>query len=155
MLNVQGMVIGGVVLAAVSFGAGMKVGADGEARQTEEKIETVKKASAKLIDEKLQEILTLQAEKAQALAEVAKVNATTMAQFQELQAILAADQVARTEASARVEAAAKDAARQARTAGERAQAAREVIQNVADQCARAGVPDDVVRMLNGILAPAP
>lgn len=91
------------------------------------------------------------AERDQARAEVEKVNAAIAAQIKELAAIMSADQAERTAAGARMEAAARMAAREAKQAGERALAAREVIQNVADQCARAGVPADVVRVLNDII----
>ena len=153
--GLQGMLIAGG-LGAIVFGAvGLKMGADGEARKCDAKVEAVRKAAEGIINAKLQEILTLQAEKAQAVAEVDKVNTTTKRQFEELQVMLAADTVKREEASIKVEKAATQAARDAREASSRAQAAREVIQNAADKCAAAGVPDDVVRMLNGIRAPAP
>lgn len=109
------------------------------------------KRIAPVIAAKDAEISTLQVEVRQAQAEVQKVNETTARQLSELQALLTDDQVKREEASARVEKIAAEAAREARQAGQRALAAREVIQNVADQCARAGVPPDVLRVLNDIL----
>jgi hypothetical protein len=151
MMNLQGMLIAGGVAALVAGGIGLQVGKGLEKSACEKRIEVVEKAAAKLIDEKDAEILVLKAEKVQAQGEVAKVNAETLRQFNELQALLTADQAKRDEAAARVEAAAKQAAVNARDAAAKAQAAREIIQNVADQCARAGVPDDVVRVLNDIL----
>lgn len=96
----------------------------------------------------------LLAERDQARAEVDKVNFAIAAQVKELAALMSADQTARQEAVTRMEAAANEAAREAKLAGQRALAAREVIKNVADQCARAGVPDDVVRVLRDITGPA-
>lgn len=92
----------------------------------------------------------LLAERDQARAEVDKTNAAIAAQVKELAALMSADSVERQAAAVRMEAAAVDAAKQAKLAGQRALAAREVIQNVADQCARAGVPDDVVRVLRDL-----
>lgn len=151
MMNLQGMLIAGGVAALVAGGIGMQVGKGLEKGACEKRIQIIEKAAASLIDQKDAEILTLGAEKAQAQAEVAKVNAETLRQFNELQVLLTADQAKRDEAAIRVEAAAKQAAVNARDAAAKAQAAREIIQNVADQCARAGVPDDVVRVLNDIL----
>lgn len=111
-------------------------------------------AAAKIrpvIQAKDAEIATLKIETAQAQAEVAKVNETTARQYAELQALMTSDQAKRDEASARVEKIAAEAAREAKQASQRALAAREVIQNVADTCARAGVPPDVLRVLNDIL----
>lgn len=153
--GLNGMLLAGGLAAVVGLGVGLKIGADGEARKCDAKVQAVKTAAEGIINAKLQEILTLQAEKAQAVSEVDKVNATTKRQFEELQLMLAADTVKREEASAKVEKAASQAARDAREASTRAQAAREVIQNAADKCAAAGVPDDVVRMLNGIRTPTP
>lgn len=96
----------------------------------------------------------LLAERDQARAEVDKTNAAIAAQVKELAALMSADSAERQAAAVRMEAAAVDAAKQAKLAGQRALAAREVIQNVADQCARAGVPDDVVRVLRDITGPA-
>lgn len=96
----------------------------------------------------------LLAERDQARAEVDKVNFAIAAQVKELAALMDADKNARAQAAARMEAAAIEAAKEAKLAGQRALAAREVIKNVADQCARAGVPDDVVRVLRDISGPA-
>lgn len=96
----------------------------------------------------------LLAERDQARSEVDKVNAAIAAQVKELAALMSADATERTAAAKRMEAAANAAASEAKRAGERALAAREVIQNVADQCARAGVPDDALRVLRDITGPA-
>lgn len=96
----------------------------------------------------------LLAERDQARSEVDKVNAAIAAQVAELAKLMSADATERAAAAKRMEAAANAAATEARLAGQRALAAREVIQNVADECARAGVPDDVVRVLRDITGPA-
>lgn len=96
----------------------------------------------------------LLSERDQARAEVDKTNAAIAAQVKELAALMSADQAERQAAAMRMEEAATNAAKEAKLAGQRALAAREVIQNVADQCARAGVPDDVVRVLRDISGPA-
>jgi hypothetical protein len=75
-------------------------------------------------------------------------------QVAELSKLMSADQTERTAAAQRMEAAANAAAKEAKLAGQRALAAREVIQNVADQCARAGVPDVVIDSLRNIAGPA-
>lgn len=93
------------------------------------------------------------AERDQARAEVDKVNSAIASQVAELAKLMSADKDERTAAALRMEAAASSAAKEAKLAGQRALAAREVIQNVADQCARAGVPDDVVRVLRDITGP--
>lgn len=150
------MLVAGGIAGLVAFGGGMSFGKWLEKGACEKRIEAVKEAAAELIDKKDAEITTLGLEKAQAQAEVAKVNAETLRQFNELQTLLSADQVKRDEAATRVEKAAQLAAANARDAAAKASEARKVIQNVADQCARAGVPDDVVRVLNDILgAPSP
>lgn len=151
----QGMAVAAAVAGIAAFGVGWKVGGDNQKAQCDKQIAVIKKVADDLINSQQQEILTLQAETAQAQGEVAKVNAETHRQFAELQALLTADQTKREEASARVAQAANQAARDARTAAQRADAAREVIQNVADKCASAGVPDDVVQLLNGLLSPTP
>lgn len=98
--------------------------------------------------------IRLLAERDQARAEVDKVNASIAMQVKELALLMSADSVERAAAAVRMEAAATTAAREARLAGQRALAAREVIQNVADQCARAGVPDDALRVLRNITGPS-
>lgn len=153
--GLQGMLVSAGLAGLVAFGAGWQLSADRQKGECQKQITRVKEIADGLINSQQQEILTLTAEKAQAQAEVAKVNAETMRQFEALQAMLTADQLKREEASELVARAANQAARDARTAATRAEAAREVIQNVADKCAAAGVPDDVVELLNGILAPAP
>lgn len=153
--KLNGLLVTGVLAGVAGLGLGAKFGADHESRKCEAKVAAVRKAAEEVINAKLQEILTLQAEKAQALSEVEKVNATTRKQFEELQALLTADQAKRDEAAIKVEKAATQAARDAREAATRATAAREVIQNVADKCAAAGADPEFVRMLNGILAPTP
>lgn len=153
--GLNGALIGAGLAAIVAFGFGLKFGADGEHRKCEAKITAVRKAAEEVINGNLQEIAVLQVERAQAQAEVAKVNETTLRYFTEMQALLTADQAKRDEAALKVEKAAIDASRNAREAATRAQAAREVIQNAADNCAGAPVSDDLLRMLNGIRTPAP
>lgn len=151
MIDIKAMMIGAAVAAVVAGGAGMTFGRWLEKGACDKRVAVVEKAAASIIDRKDSEIMTLGAEKAQAQAEVAKVNAETLRQFEEMKTLLTADQEKRDQAALRVEAAAKQAAVNARDAAVKAQEARKVIQNVADQCARAGVPDDVVRVLNDIL----
>lgn len=153
--KLNGLLLTGVLAAVAGLGLGLKLGADHEARKCETKITAVRKAAEEVINAKLQEILTLQAEKAQALDEVEKVNATTRKQFEELQLLLTADQAKREEAAGKVEKAATQAARDAREAAARATEARKVIQNVADKCATAAADPEFVRMLDSILAPTP
>jgi hypothetical protein len=98
--------------------------------------------------------IRLLAERDQARSEVDKINAAIAMQVAELSKLMSADQTERTAAAQRMEAAANAAAKEARLAGQRALAAREVIQNVADQCARAGVPDVVIDSLRNIAGPA-
>lgn len=156
MIGWQGMLASGLVAAVVAGGIGWQARGVIDSAECDKRVNEVKEAAAKLIDKKDGEMTVLRVEKAQAQAEVAKVNAETMRQLQELQTLLAADRVKRDEASARVEKAAQQAAANAKEAAAKALAAREVIQNVTDQCARAGVPNDVVRVLNDILgAPTP
>jgi hypothetical protein len=155
LTGLQGMLVSAGVAGLLAFGAGWQLSADRQKAECQKQVAVIKKVADDLINSQQQEILTLQAETAQAQSEVAKVNAETHRQFAELQALLTADQLKREEASALVAQAANQAARDARTAAQRADAAREVIQNVADKCASAGVPDDVVQLLNGILAPTP
>lgn len=143
----QGMLVGGLALAGVAGLAGFRAGEN-------HGLSSAAKQIAPVITGLNAEIAVLKVEKAQAVAEVAKVNATTAAQVAELKSLLTADADARAAASIRVEKAAQLAAANAKEAGARAQAAMEVIRNVADECARAGVPPDVKRMLDGILAPA-
>jgi hypothetical protein len=99
-------------------------------------------------------VTRLVAERDQARGQVDKVNAAIAAQVAELAGLVAADQSERTAAAKRMESVARRAADEAKLAGERALAAREVIQNVADQCARAGVPGDVVRVLRDLAGDA-
>ena len=98
--------------------------------------------------------IRLLAERDQARSEVDKINAAIAMQVAELSKLMSADQTERTAAAQRMEAAANAAAKEAKLAGQRALAAREVIQNVADQCARAGVPDVVIDSLRNIAGPA-
>lgn len=152
MIGWQGMAIGAAAIAGFSgyfaWRTGDAMGYDRGLGHAADKIRPV-------IEKMDAEIATLSAEKDQAQAEVAKVNETTARQFAELQGLLTADQAKREEAAARVEKIAAEAAREARQAGQRALAARELIQNVADECARAGVPADVLRVLNDILDAPP
>jgi hypothetical protein len=155
MINWQSILMGGAVGAIVFGGIGFQAGKVLERSACQGRVETVMRESAKLIDAKDAELATRGIEVAQARAEVSKVNAETLRQFNELQTLLTADQAKRDEAAARVEAAARQAAVNARDAAAKSQAAREVIQNVADQCARAGAPDDVVRVLNDLIGATP
>lgn len=147
--------VGMAAAGLIGAGFGMKYGHDLGERRGAKMVIDVRRASEKVITAKLGEIRTLTLERDQARAEVAKVNAETARQYAELKTLLTADADARAAAAVKVEAAATKAAKEAKLAGERVLLAKEVIQNVADACARAGVPDDVVRMLDSILAASP
>lgn len=132
-----------VVTAMVVWPMAHGQGLDKGRREVSEELAAAKRVGNRLL-----------AERDQARSEVDKVNAAIAAQVADLAKLMSADSVERAAAAKRMEAAAMSAASEARRAGERALAAREVIQNVADQCARAGVPDDVVRVLRDITGPA-
>lgn len=140
------------IIGSIVFGAGFVVGERWDAGAHAREMKQARENSIALIDRQIQERRVCEVERDQARAEVEKFNTTVKAQLEEFAALLVADTEARTEALARVDRAARQAASEAKAAGEKAAQAREVIQNVADQCARAGVPDDVVRLLNDIIA---
>lgn len=149
----QPTIIAGVALALFAGFAGSQVQKQFDESSCAKKVEALRVASVKALNDVVQEKLTLTAERDQAKSEVDKVNATTAAQLTALQAMLADDKVKREEASLRIEAAAKEASRNARTSAERAQAARDLMDKIADRCAGSGLPDDVRRLLDGILDP--
>jgi len=153
-MNINGTLIGGLAIAGVAAFAGSQIQKRIDNATCDRRIQEVRAASVKALNELYQTNLNLTAERDQAKSEVDKVNATTAAQFVALQTMLADDRVKREEASTRVEAAAKEAARNARTAGERATAARDLITQVTDRCAGAPIPDDIVRMLDAIAEPS-
>lgn len=153
-IPIQALAIGGIALAGFSAWGGAQVQKGWDHADCDRKIQAVRHASEKLIAQGLQEIATTTAERDQAKAEVDKVNASTMAQLTALQTMLADDKVKREEASLRIEAAAKEASRNARTSAERAQAARDLMDKIADRCAGAPMPPDVKRLLDGILDPS-
>lgn len=148
------MIASALGIAGVAAFAGSQYQKGIDHRACDVKIQAVRQASVDALNKLYQINLTLTAERDQAKSEVDKVNATTAAQFNALQVMLADDRVKREEASTRVEAAAKEAARNARTAGERATAARDLITQSTDRCAVAPMPDDIVRMLDAIGSPA-
>lgn len=156
-MKINATLVGAIALVAIAGAAGWKAGADRQQKIDNEKcdqrIQEVRAASVKALNDLYQINLNLTAERDQAKAEVDKVNQTTAAQYTALAAMLADDRVKREEASTRVEAAAKEAARNARTAGERATAARDLITQIQDRCAGAPIPDDLIRMLDGITNP--
>lgn len=152
-MTIQGTIIGGLAIAGVAAFGASQIQKHFDEAACETRLKKVHDASVAVINTKLQEILTLTAERDQAKAEVDKVNATTAAQFAALQTMLADDKVKREEASLRIEAAAREASRNAKTAGDRAQAVRDIVDKVADRCAGADIPDDLKRMLDGILEP--
>jgi hypothetical protein len=139
-MGAAGGAIGAALLVwPMAHGAGFDAGK----KSIAEELNAAKRVASRLL-----------AERDQARSEVDKVNAAIAAQVSELAKLMSADQVERQAAASRMEAAANAAAKEAKLAGQRALAAREVIQNVADQCARAGVPDDVVRVLRDLTGPA-
>lgn len=154
MIGMQGMLVGGLAIAALAAFGGSHLQKGIDERACERKVEKLRTASIAALNVVLQDKLTAEAERDQALGEVRKVNATTAAQFLALQTMLQDDQVKREEASIRVEAAAKEAARNAKTAGDRAQAARDLMVKIQDQCAGTDVPAELLRMLDGIADPA-
>lgn len=152
-MNISGTLIGGLAIAGVAAFAGSQVQKRIDNHACDVRIQEVRAGAVKALNDLSQINLNLTAERDQAKAEVDKVNETTAASFRALQAMLADDRIKREEASTRVEAAAKEAARNARTAGERATAARDLITQVTDRCAGAAIPDDIVRMLDAISEP--
>lgn len=143
IFDMKMMALGGVGIAAVTaltvWPMASGQGYDRGKREVTVELEAAKRVGTRLL-----------AERDQARAEVDKVNAAIAAQVKELATLMSADQTERVAAAARMEAAAINAAKEAKLAGQRALAAREIIQNVADQCARAGVPTDVVRVLRDL-----
>jgi hypothetical protein len=150
VINLQAMAIGGVAIALVAGGVSAAAATRLEASH-QQKIQAA--AEKKIKDTANGLINKLQTERDQARAEVVKYNAATAAQLAANQAALTADSVARIAASERMEKLLQQTSRDARAAADRSDAAREVIKNVADQCARAGVPADVLSVLNAILDP--
>ncbi|MGL4443094.1 MAG: hypothetical protein ACRCU1_05680 [Alsobacter sp.] len=154
--GLKGMLLAGGLAALVTGGFAYKLGHDSGLSRAVKMVsverDKITKAATKVIDGQIAEMTVLKAELAQARGEVVKVNTEILRQLEEQKTLLTADAEARQAASIRVEAAARQAAVNAKEAGARAQAAMEVIRNVADQCARAGVPPDVVRVLNDILS---
>lgn len=153
MINLTGIILGGLALVGTTGILATQYQKGVDAIECEKKLGKVRQGAIDALNLQGQTLLNVTAERDQARAEVDKVNTTTAAQYAELQTMLMNDQVKRDEASLRVEAAAKEAARNARTAGERATAARDIMQKITDQCAGAGIPPDIERMLDGILRP--
>lgn len=134
-----GAVITALLIWPVAHGAGY-----GKAQsEAKEELAAAKRVAARLL-----------AERDQARSEVDKVNQAIAAQVAELSRLMSADQAERQAAAQRMEAAAVEAAKEARLAGQRAAEARKVILNVADQCARGPVPPAVLDSLRDIAGPA-
>ena len=93
-------------------------------------------------------------ERDQARGELSKVNAATAAQVEALAKAVKADSVRRDQAAAANAKLAARAAEQSRAATETLLYAREKIQHAIDECTRAGVPADFVRVLNDLAATA-
>lgn len=146
----QELIMGAAVLAIAAGLAGSQIQKRIDAGECAKEVHKVRQAGVDALNLLNIEAETRGRERDQARREVEKVNATTAAQYNALAAMLADDRVKREEASTRVEAAAKEAARNARTATERATAARDLISQSPDRCASAAIPDDLVRMLDGI-----
>jgi len=151
--GLNGMLLAGGLSAVIAGGLGMKAGALLEQAHSTRELERHDKAAAKLIEKKDGEIGTLGTEKSQCAAEVAKYNAASAEQVEKNRLVDEADRAARQAASQRMERLIIQASKDARDAAERSDRAREVILNVSDQCARAGVPADVLSVLNDILDP--
>jgi hypothetical protein len=155
MTGFQGPLIAAVLSGVAALAVGWKLGGDSQRIACQKQIAEIRRVADDLLNKQLTEIKTLQIEKAGAFAEVDKVNATTVRQFNELQALLSVDAAKRAAASVQFEKAITQAGRDARDAATRAADARKVIENVANDCARAGMPDDVVGVLNGIIGATP
>jgi delta 1-pyrroline-5-carboxylate dehydrogenase len=150
IFNLQAMAIGGAAIALVAGGLGAKAGGD----LTAAKLNREHAAAMKKLHDTADALTTkLGVERDQARAEVRKINEATAAQLAANQAALTADAATRAAAADRMERLLQQTSRDAKAAAERSDAAREVIKNVADQCARAGVPPDVLSVLNAIIDP--
>lgn len=147
MLDIKMLAMGGIGAAALTamtvWPMAHGQGFDKGKREVSEELAATKRVANRLL-----------AERDQARSEVDKVNAAIAAQVKELAALMSADATERQAAARRMEAAANTAASEAKRAGERALAAREVIQNVADQCARGPVPPSVLDSLRDLAGPA-
>lgn len=151
--GLQGMLIGGAVAAALAFGVGTQVGQGWERGACDKRMEKVRKAAEKVIDDKIKEVDVSHVERDQARAEVDKVNKAEAEKAAIAEAATQADQVRREEALARTEAAATEAAKASRTLSAKLTSSLEAIRNVADECARAPLSPDSKRLLDGILSP--
>lgn len=155
MMNLQGILIGAGLSALVSGGIVWQIKGAIDKGACAVEIDKVSKAAAIVIDRKDAEISTLTAEKRQAQGEVDKVNAESARQVAENEALRTVDQAKRDEAAIRVERAAQQAARDARTTAERVLAALEAMKaNATDKCVNADVAGDVRKLLDGILTPS-
>lgn len=152
-MNPTALALAGLAVALTSGFAASQFQRGIDRAECAKEVALVRKGAIDALNLQGQELLTVTAERDQAKAEVDKINATTAAQFLALQTMLEDDKVRRDEASARVEAAAREASRNAKTAGDRATALRDVMDKITDQCAGASIPPDVERMLDGILRP--
>lgn len=139
-----GMGAAGGALAVALVGGPMvhSMGYERGKKEVNEELKAAKRVASRLL-----------AERDQARAEVDKTNSAIAAQVAELAKLMSADKTEREAAAARMEEAAGLAAKEAKLAGQRALAAREVIQNVADQCARGPVPAAVLDSLRNIVGP--
>lgn len=94
-------------------------------------------------------------ERNQCWEEIEKVNLANQALTSELNQALAEDRVRRDAALERIREASEAAAASSQRLEAQTQEARKIIAEVSDACVRAGVPADVVGMLNAIAPSAP
>lgn len=154
IFGIKGMALAGVAGLALGGVIGVKGGVDLEKLNTVKQVNAVKVAAAKVLDTQIAETKTVTTERDQARAEVDKFNRATTAQAAATLAAAQDDLAKRDAAGRRMETLLQQTSRDARAAAERSDAAREVIKNVADQCARAGVPADVLSVLDTLLDPS-
>lgn len=154
-MDLRTMLIAGAVGGLVAFGGGMQFGKSLEKGACEKRVAAVEKAAGELIDKKDDEIEKLGIEAAFAKAEVVKVNAVILKQFEDQKALLLADQAAREDASRKADERAAGAAKEARVTAARFQAALEAIKRDPDQCTNAPLSPDLKRVLDDILKGSP
>jgi|GEM_PF-3928459 len=139
------------VVAAIAFAFGGATGGSMAYKKgvADEQKETnrVKEASAKLLNLRI-------GERDQCHAEVAKINQANADQVLALLEEFKADQSRLERAIKASQRATERAAEQQSAATQTLLYAREKIQHAIDECTRAGVPDDIVSVLNDIAATA-
>ena len=131
---VAGLALGGMIAWPLAYDRGDSAG---EKR--------IRAASEQVINK-------LITERDQARGEVDKINAANTAQIGALVANYQADSLSRAEAQKAMEAFTRNTARETQASRQSIDAVRAGLQNLSDQCAKAGVDPALVGMLNSILA---